>query len=364
MSLNRVLFFSLFVILFTDLAAAKEIVPLYRSARYSALGGACLATVEDEEAVFINPAGLAAPSPLIIKYLNLNLELSLDTVTAVTESIGAFRKFDSDSFDALMGKNAYGRAQFAPLFRMPYFGIGLITDGQVAFYTANKAMPQMTIGYQTTNGVQAGFGYSLLGKGGRRSRRTVQPDWRVGLAGKVLWRRGGYREFLPLDLLRLSGDKDAFKELFGGYEMGYGVDLGTQYIHPLSPNLQVSFGSSFRDVGDTAFTGSTSNQEGNLGFGTAVKYYFPALSVQLAYDYQNINRTLDWRLRNHLGLEVAFPVLKIYGGINQMYLTYGFALDLWILKITAVSYAEELGVQAGQNSDRRYLLHLGLQFTL
>ena len=87
--------------------------------------------------------------------------------------------------------------------------------------------------------------------------------------------------------------------------------------------------------------------------------------ILAAYDYRNIlESAYDWRKRNHLGLEVAFPILSIYAGLYQSYLTFGAGFDLFFFRINAVSYATELGTLVGQDPNRRYQLRFDFKFNL
>ena len=41
---------------------------------------------------------------------------------------------------------------------------------------------------------------------------------------------------------------------------------------------------------------------------------------------------------NHLGAEVSIPFVSVYGGINQVFLTYGASVDFWLIRFTAMSF--------------------------
>jgi hypothetical protein len=86
--------------------------------------------------------------------------------------------------------------------------------------------------------------------------------------------------------------------------------------------------------------------------------------MRFAYDYRNITMPIDWRLKNHIGMEIGLPLVTAQVGFNQTYLTYGGAFDLWLLKVSVTSYSTELGSQAFQDPDRRWMLRIGTKLPL
>jgi hypothetical protein len=63
-------------------------------------------------------------------------------------------------------------------------------------------------------------------------------------------------------------------------------------------------------------------------------------------------------------VEWELPGISVFGGIYQTYLSYGASFDAWLFRVTAASYAEELGGLAYQNGNRRYLLRLAMRLNL
>jgi hypothetical protein len=72
----------------------------------------------------------------------------------------------------------------------------------------------------------------------------------------------------------------------------------------------------------------------------------------------------DWRKKNHVGLELALPVLAFYGGVNQVSFTYGVGFDAWLFRVNAYSWGEDLGSFVHQQSVRRWGLKVALKFDL
>lgn len=356
-----------------------ELRGLYRDVRSKAMGGVGVALeLDDRDAVqgiFGNPAQMAGNRTITLHYLGLDLGASWDTYSAVTETASAFSNFTPNSLNVLMGKNVFGYSQIVSAITLPNFGIAAIMDGQFAFYAQNQAYPEFTVAYMTTTGIQASWGtvVDLSRVAGRRRPRKQNSDrdeasggseLRLGLGGKMLWRRGGYKE-IPLTTL-LSASTDSLKALMGSFETGYGVDAGMQYVHKDGSNLSWSLGASIQNIGDVHFSkGVADPVPNNLTAGAAVKYSLGGItSATLSYDQAYLLTTTDWRKRNHLGVEWELPGLSVFGGIYQTYLTYGASFDAWILRVTAASYAEELGGMAYQNGNRRYLVRLAMRLAL
>jgi hypothetical protein len=53
-----------------------------------------------------------------------------------------------------------------------------------------------------------------------------------------------------------------------------------------------------------------------------------------------------------------FGIAAIYGGLNQIYFTYGTGIDLGLVKVMYTSYAEEMGAVTGLDAERRHLLYV------
>ena len=338
----------------TNAFAYSELRELYRGTRAQAMGNAFVAVADDDEAIFYNPAGLAGIKGFSLNYAVADLELSTDAIATATTGTSALSNFSPSSLNALMGKDIYARAQITPNIVMPKFGIALIVDEQVAILAKNQALPQLTIGYQTTDGVQVATGTSVLKRG--------RSDLRVGAAMKLLWRRGGYHILPATALFSLGGN--TLGDLSGDFEQGIGADVGLQYIYTLNKKLSFAYGFSATDMGDTTFGGQADPLKSNFSMGLAATFKMPNLTAILAYDQRHLLTDTDGRKRNHIGLELQLPFISVMGGMNQMYLTYGASFDLWIFKLTAVSYAEELDTYAFQDPERRYLLRIALKFGL
>jgi long-subunit fatty acid transport protein len=337
-------------------ARADAFNPLYRGIRETMMGGAFTAVADDEEAVYLNPAGMAGVKSAQFYLVDSMTEMSGDIITNFEKSRQTFSSFNTNTINELIGQNIYAREQFTPTFVMPNFGVSLMVDGQASLNTQNAAFPQIELGYQTTNGIQAAYGLTVY----KRGKGDNTNELRIGVGGSFLFRRGGYNDISVVQALdegsNILGDQS------GSWQHGIGVDLGTQYIRKIR-NLSLMAGSAYTQVGNINFGGQAAPQVGDLSVGVAAKYDLKAgTSVLVAYDYRYLNVDADYRKKQHLGMEFSLPIVKLYAGLNETYFTYGAAIDLWLIRIMACTYAEELGDIVGQEEDRRYML--GIQVKL
>jgi hypothetical protein len=314
------------------------------------MGNAFTAIADDEQAIFYNPAGLAGVRNFSFNLLSLNVEASNDLVENLSALMQSFSNPGISSAGVLMGKNLSGRVQATSTFLVPNFGIAAIVDQQVYSRLKNLALPSGVYGAQTTYGIQAGFGIPI------KKFKRKKGELRVGIAGKVLWRAGGsvrptVTQIMSVDTTSLSGNMTEFGT-------GLGLDAGLQYYRAFKKKYSLQAGLAFKDIGDTSFTSGANFQPSNLTFGVAGTYKYADLKATLSYDYSNILTSMAWMKKNHLGLELKFPLLSLYGGLNQIYFTYGAGIDLGLVKVMYTSYAEEMGAVTGLDAERRHLLYV------
>jgi len=334
--------------------AQSGITTLVKQPRQTAMGGAGVGLADDEFALFMNPAGLAGQDSRRFKVLGLGVEAPLETYTTLSQSLSALNNFSLNTLNTLMGKEIYVRSSFVPIVKLPKFAITYLVDVQGAIEQFNQANPTFKIGDMVTHGVQAGMGWSL------KSGRRATDEWRFGVAGKILFRRGGYYDVNTSGFLQIAGGgMDYINQLVGSYGTGYGADLGVQYVRHLDPKQDFFFGASVTDVFGTSFSSSTAQKivmNPSIGFGYRRQLEF--LKFKLAADLRNLDQSVSLGNKTHLGAEVSMPLFDLYAGLNQLNVTYGAAFDLWVLRLTLLSYAEELGVRFHQLTSRRYMLQV------
>ncbi len=335
-----------------------ELRELYRGARMTGMGGAFVAIADDEQAIWVNPAGLSGVRKTQLHYAVADIEFSNDIASELLSGTPTLQALGSGNLNAVIGKNIYARVQVSPALLMPGWGIGFLSDHQFGAIIKNMVFPNTTVAMQSTNGVQIAQSFALTRKGRRRG--LGGGELRAGIAAKALWRRGGYNSIPMPQLLNLS--TDYILALAGTYGFGFGLDLGTQYVRSIGNNTQVSLGLAYTDIGDIAFSNGADSQKGNLSAGAGLVYKSAGFDFTFAADYRHINVDTDVRKRIHAGFEFALPLVKVYGGLNQTLPVYGASVDIWLLRVTALTYSEARGQTLGQDDERRWLTRLDAKF--
>jgi len=324
------------------------------------MGGTGVALGGGEYALFQNPAALAGQETRSARLLGLGLEASLDTYSVFGSSLNAVKNFSANDLNQIMNKNIFFRAGATPLIQLPHFSIAYVVDAQGAITGYNQANPTFNLGDMITHGVQAGTGWSF--KSGKRAK----DEFRFGITGKLLFRRGGYYDITTSGYLQATNSgKSYINSIVGNYGMGYGADTGMQYIYRPDKLSEIVFGSAITDIGGTHFSVATA-QTIPMSWSTGVGYKRTVNMMKLGVeaDIRDINQSMAFSNKVHIGGSVGIPLLDFYAGLGQMDLSYGFAFDLWIMRVSFTSYAEELGVYQGQDTSRRYLMQFDFKLPI
>lgn len=343
-------------------AQAEMARSLLRSDEALAMGGAYTAVATGPDAVFYNPACVAGIDSFSVHYATLDAKAS-DWVVTGWSTLSALKNPNGTTINQLMGQDIYTQATYTGAVLAPGFALVPLYDMQGALYAKNQALPKILYGYQTTGGVQAAFGFSSQDgrrRGHGRKNTEMMNEWRFGIGGKYLVRTGGYRLLSAAELFSLNSTNA--KDLIGGKGSGYGADLGIQRIQRLTPELSFSWGLAYLNVGDVQFGGGASPLLGDLSTGIGFTYKRGVMKYTLAYDIQQLNQADDFRKKQNLGLHASFPTLDLYTGLHQGFFTYGAAFDMWILRVSAYVYKEELGSYVKQDPQSLMAIRLDLKF--
>lgn len=151
---------------------------------------------------------------------------------------------------------------------------------------------------------------------------------------------------------------------------GLGADLGLKSNlafsfwkdSPVYKLLQPSVGFTWQDMGSPEFGKAPGNAQ-TLNFGAAIHPDVWKLKNVFAVDIREINEERPLLSKLHIGLESKLPwVLAVRGGLSQGYLTAGLTVDLWVLKLDAAVYHEEIGITRREEGSLRYVG--GLSFNI
>ncbi|MBS1961173.1 MAG: hypothetical protein JST04_03075 [Bdellovibrionales bacterium] len=346
-------------------ARAEMSRSLLRSPEALAMGGAYTAIVEDRDAAFYNPAGVAAYDHLSVHYVNVDPTVS-NWVVSGWKTLQDLKTVNGSTVNRFMGQNVFVQGTASTAVLAPGFALIGLYDVQGALYAKNQAFPKIEYGYQTTSGVQAAWGFSV--KDGRMRGKGKHNDdflneWRFGIGAKYLARQGGYRLLSATELLQLNQNTDA-STFIGGKGSGYGGDLGVQRIQRLTPTTSAYFGASYLNIGDVTFGNGADPIRGDFSIGTGLKFKQGLANVTVAYDIQQLNNSSSFGKKQNFGAKLGLPLLDIYAGLHQGFLTYGAAIDVWILRVAATVYREENGAYPKQDPEDRLAVRVDFKMDL
>jgi hypothetical protein len=334
---------------------------LFRSPEALAMGDAYTAIVEGRDAPFYNPAGVAAIDGLSVHWATLDATVS-DWLVTGWESMKDVKDPSGADLNRLMGENIYVQGAGSAAVLAPGFALIGFYDAQGALYAKNQALPKIEYGYQTTSGIQAAFGFALAdgrrrGKGRRNAE--LMNEWRFGIGGKFLTRTGGYRLLSAAELFTINdSDADSF---VGGKGTGYGLDFGIQRVQKINSKFHLHWGAAYLNAGDVHFAGGPSPVKADVSTGLGVTFKQGLAKVTVAYDLHQLNREDDFSKKQNIGIRLGLPLFNLYAGLHQGFLTYGAAFDIWLLRIAASVYKEELGAYSKQDTESRMALRIDLK---
>jgi hypothetical protein len=178
-----------------------------------------------------------------------------------------------------------------------------------------------------------------------------------------MWRAGGNESPTLADMLTLKYS-NIIRTDYLKFGIGYGWDVGTQVVYNITKKIALLGGAAMTDVGNTLFASGGNAQPSNFSMGAGIRMRTREMQLTLSYAMQHAFDDIDWRKKMHIGLEVKLPILSLYAGMNQLYPTFGAALDLLFFKLLYTSYAEDLGVASGVQSERRHLVNVEVKFDM
>lgn len=344
---------------------AQEQFEFYTGVRQLGMGGAGIASVNDETALLTNPAGLGKLRGSILTMADPEITLSGSATSLGIMNLSNFNLGGLLPPQSLLstltvpsnnGKYLHGKFQIFPSFVTTNFGIGLLgkyefsaeVDSSGANYTLNS-----------TNDLGIILGYNF---------RLWDGRIKIGFTGKAI-NRSEIATTVPTTSTGLSNA--------GLAQEGFGVgsDVGIILTAPWSwlPALT----GVIRDVGTTSFNlnrGFLNNTVGrpraleqsvDVGFALS-----PILGnstrMQIAAEYRGVltaGAEPDKMKRIHAGLELNFyDMLFVRAGMNQRYWTFGGELAFAKFQLQFATYGEEVGTSAATREDRRFVGKLAVRF--
>lgn len=328
------------------------------------LGNAFSSLVDDEEALFYNPAGIAKNGG--IYWTVADPRVGMTDITNIADNMDAFSDLqDASTFSSALS-GLYGEPIFAnggakTSFIMPFFAAAYYIDYDVGLMVENPVSPTITLNYVKDTGIAFGTGFSM------------GPFLQMGFTGRRVQREGTRSDYGPsviADIVAGNSTPDVIFDNLENKGIGYGLDWGVNLTIPLPVQPTLSF--VWKNIGNTKFSldeGSqappTEKQEWVLGGSLMVDAWLAHIAPSLEFKHMNDD---DAQLgkKVHIGLEIGIPFIDLRVGVHQGYLSYGAGLDIGPLRIDAASWGVEVGGYPGQLEARQYMvqaaIRLGLDF--
>ncbi|MBI3608504.1 MAG: hypothetical protein HY207_11110 [Nitrospirae bacterium] len=342
------------VVLFqgVSVAFADELPALYRGVRPLGMGGAFITLSNDENALFYNPAGLNDVKGFGgVGILNPEGAASKESLKLYHDIKGVEGTNTTQVIDLLqkhVGEHVHAGAALFPHVYLHNFAIGVLGQGTMDIEVRNPAFPEAVTDVKADAGGVVGGAIGLWDQ-------TVQ----LGATGKYVQREGIKRTFQPTDIV-VNFDPFANRVKAHDFAFDAGIKLNAPVL--LKPSVAVVL----QNITDLDF-GALGVIPQQLNVGAGIHPNFWILDNSLVVEVDDVTKQAgtdkDFYKRVHMGAEVKLPkILALRAGVNQGYYTAGATIDLWILKLAAATYAEEVGAFAGQRADRRYVAQLSLGF--
>lgn len=336
------------------------------------MGRAYSAVADDWLSLYYNPAGLAMVNKVDFQAFDLKVGTNKDVLDSYSniKNLSNGSGSIANTLNSYTGKHIAGEVSNFSQITVPYFALGLSYEVKADVDLQNTAYPQTYARYTKDLGINLG-GAIAFGK---------QKDLRIGTRVQFLRRQGGEK---TITIDQIAGSSKSLLDRFTADGTGFSGALGVQYRLPTKGRIEVTTSFVWHDIGQTAFGSITDKNRPTIidqnmvaGMGVrlpiggrqnrrterryGVKRSTNALIFAADYSHLNISPSKEQYPKHfHLGMNLDLPIISIQMGVNQTSLTFGAAFDISILRVSAATYAEELGNYAGQRTDRRYLVSVG-----
>lgn len=340
-------------------AEARERHEFYNGIRCQSMGGACVAVVNDETSLLVNPAALGKLRDMYGTILDPELEVNSLAQESFLKSpsldIFQMEKVKS-TLESNLGSYYHARSQLFPSFVARNFGIGLFSKSSL---DARASEDGTTFDTFYRSDLAFVLGYNL---------RLLDGRLKIGFNAKLVNR-------IEVDDPALSATGPMEYSSIAKEGVGLSTDVGLMLAAPWT--FLPTITAVVRDVGGTTFDKAKNIRMTTTERPQAVKQdmdvgvaFFPIHSryVRSSWTLQyngilTLDQEEDKAKRMHAGIEFNFgDVFFVRGGYNQRYWTGGLELASEFFQVQLGSYGEEIGTQANPEEDRRYSLKLAWRF--
>lgn len=371
--------------LFSFSVFAQEFRYLNRSPKGLLSGDAYTGVVDDEYALFYNPAAMGRNRGF--SFTPVQGDLSVTNVLADKDRFDNFPKKDPVGIaNRVIGFPIHAHAATTPGFKMGGLGFSLLANQTANVIVRNRVHPTVDIDYRYDRGFVLGYAHSFGSAASgkwvkKKSYKNKKKEPSSGKSGSMTSfgvsfksiNRDSLTGSFPLfgtELINIVSAQDKFDYTSIrdglGYSkgQGWGYDLGIEETI-YKGNAEINTGFSVMDVGDTKFhltqgTGSIPKQKMMLMYGLSYKQDFGWFDYRFSFDLHPLNVPTDYGRKVHAGFEAGPKIIKLMAGYNAGYFSYGAMVDLFIFRVMAGFYGIETGTKFHEEQSKRAIIYLSL----
>lgn len=344
------------------MANAQEVFEQHTNARALAMGGAFATLVDNEEALWYNPAGIAKNGGIFWTVMDPKVGVSDPSSAMQTFSdLGNAASFET-ALDSMYGKPIWLGASAKTSIILPFFAAAYYYDIDASIIAENPVAPTLTTNYISDTGIAFGTGWSIAG------------IWQMGFAFKYINRTGVRKNWGTATIADIISGTTTPDVIFNSFSdsvgTGYSLDFGTNITIPTV--VQPTISLVWKNIGNTNFRSAIGvtpppTDDSDLQLGASMLFSIPFVHISPAIEFRNIlDADVQLGKKTHMGIELGLPLIDLRAGYYQGYLSYGLGLNLGLLQIDASSWGVEMGGYPGQFESRRYMvqatLRLGFDF--
>jgi hypothetical protein len=333
------------------ISQGQEVIEFYNGIRGQSMGGAAVAVVNDETALYVNPAGLGKLRNYFGTVFDPEIEATSSYSTLNrTSPISTPTKIEQVSAALALAPNAYYhyKQQISPSFVVKNFGFGVFWKTSLGAIM-NTAGTELTTKYYDDMGIA--LGYNL---------RFFDGRIKFGFNGKLVSR-------IEVDKI-LDPAQDLTLATNGSEGVGISVDSGLMLAAPWHwlPTLAIVA----RDVGGTTYNSGSgvrlatatrpAKQTQDIDVGVAIfpihgNYVRSSWTAEIK-KYLAYTNALTKTRYMHFGYELNLgDIFFIRLGMNQNYWTAGAEIVGKKIQFQLSSYGEDVGTDGVASvEDRRF----------
>lgn len=352
------------LISFANQANAQQIFEFYSGVRQNGMGGAYTATVNDETAVLLNPAGLGKIRDATFTIVDPEVSIGAETGRIMDSSNYA----EALSFNPQKllttsnNKGSFGpihiKAQVFPSIILENFGFGLHYKLEHDSLVPDPSGTDYKVRYVNDFALALAYNFRFFGG-----------IVKLGVGAKLI-DRTEIDTTVPVSTTNLD------IENFGSEGMGISATTGLIVTAPVM--WLPSFSAVVQDVGGTSFTISdglfnsvgdrrpnhiTQKVDAGLSFSPIISNHIRMSLTGEVHDITNLSKHQDKSKLYHAGAEINFAdFFFLRGGMNQRYYTIGTEFATEQFQLQAASYGEEVGTYPAKKEDRRYVFKFTMRY--